>query len=74
LRYYESGCGRRQIAEPPKIMCIVFYSIFSSNSIQWTEIQHDVRFDAVPILSEKILPTIGAVCGDCTSSFGTVMS
>jgi hypothetical protein len=33
-----------------------------------------VRFDAVPLLSEKIPPTIGAVCGNCTSSFGAVMS
>jgi hypothetical protein len=24
LIYYKSGCGRRQVAEPPKIMCYVF--------------------------------------------------
>jgi hypothetical protein len=23
--YYKSGCGRRQIAEPPKIMCVVSF-------------------------------------------------
>jgi hypothetical protein len=34
-------------------MCFVFYSIFSSNSLKWTEIQRAVRFDAVPILSKK---------------------
>jgi hypothetical protein len=25
LIYYKSGCGRRQIAEPPKIMCVVSF-------------------------------------------------
>jgi hypothetical protein len=23
--YYRSGCGRRQVAEPPKIMCVVSF-------------------------------------------------
>ena len=41
LIYYRSGCRRRQIAKPPKIMCSVSCSILSSNSLQWTEI-HDV--------------------------------
>jgi hypothetical protein len=56
-------------------LCVMYSaSIFSSNSLQRTENLRVVRFDAVPILSEKIPPTIGAVCGNCTSSFGTVMS
>jgi hypothetical protein len=74
LIYYGSGCGRRQIAEPPKIMCFIFCFILSSNSFQWTEIHRAVRFDAVPLLSQKIPPIIGAVYGNCTSSFGVVMS
>jgi hypothetical protein len=41
---------------------------------QWTEIHRTVIFVAVPLLSEKIGPPIGAVCGNCTSSFGAVMS
>jgi hypothetical protein len=49
LIYYKSGCGRRQIAEPPKIMCSVSCSILSSNSLQWTENLRAVRFDAVPL-------------------------
>jgi hypothetical protein len=57
-----------------KLCVIYFCSILSFNSLQRTEIQRAVRFDAVPILSEKIPPTIGAVCGNCTSSFGTVIS
>uniref|UniRef100_A0A2N9IPU6 Uncharacterized protein n=1 Tax=Fagus sylvatica TaxID=28930 RepID=A0A2N9IPU6_FAGSY len=61
---------------PNHLKLCVMYSgtILSSNSPQRIEIQCAVRFDAVPILSEKIPPTIGAVCGNCTSSFGTVMS
>ena len=56
-------------------LCVMYSgSILSFNSPQRTEIQRAVRFDAVPILSEKIPPTIGAVCGDCTSNFGAVMS
>jgi hypothetical protein len=47
-----------KIAEPPKIMCFVFYSILSSNSLQWTEIHDVAKFDAVPILSEKIPLTV----------------
>ena len=57
LIYYISECGHRQIAEPLKIMCFVFYSILSSNSLQWIEIHRAVRFDAIPLLSEKISPT-----------------
>ena len=57
LIYYRSRCGRRQIAEPPKIMCFVFYSILSSNNLQWTEIYRAVMFDAIPLLSEKISTT-----------------
>jgi hypothetical protein len=49
LIYYGSGCGHRQIAEPPKIICFVFCSILSTNSLQWTEIHRTVRFDAVPL-------------------------
>ena len=74
LIYYGFGCERRQIAEPPKIMCFIFCSILSSNSLQWIEIHRAVRFDAVPLLSQKIPPTIGAVYGNCTSSFDVVMS
>jgi hypothetical protein len=39
-------------------LCVLYSTLFlSSNSLQWTEIQCAVRFDAVPILSEKIPPT-----------------
>jgi hypothetical protein len=35
-------------------LCVMYSgSILSSNSLQWTEIQRAVRFDAVPILSQK---------------------
>ena len=56
LIYYGSGCGRRQIVELSKIMFFVFCSILSSNSLQWNEIHRAVRFDAVPLLSQKIPP------------------
>ena len=58
-------------------LCVMYSgSILSFNSPQRTEIQRATRFVAVPILSEKIPPTIGAgaVCGNCTSNFGAVMS
>jgi hypothetical protein len=39
-------------------LCVMYSgSILSFNSPQRTEIQRAVRFDAVPILSEKIPPT-----------------
>jgi hypothetical protein len=61
LIYYRSGCGRRQIAEPPKIMFVIcFCFILSSYSLQRTENLRAVRFDAVPLLPEKIPPT-GAI-------------
>ena len=62
-------------------MCIVsFYFgsvltlFYYPNSLQWTEIHHVAKFDAVPLLSKKIVPPISAVYGNCTSSFGVVMS
>uniref|UniRef100_A0A2N9EPH1 Uncharacterized protein n=1 Tax=Fagus sylvatica TaxID=28930 RepID=A0A2N9EPH1_FAGSY len=42
--------------------------------LQWTEIHHVAKFDAVPLLSKKIVPPISVVYGNCTSSFGVVMS
>jgi hypothetical protein len=50
LIYYGSGCGRRQIAEPPKIMFVIYSCfILSSYNLQRTEIHRAVRFDAVPL-------------------------
>jgi hypothetical protein len=62
-------------------MCIIsfyFESVLTlfyyPNSLQWTEIHHVAKFDAVPLLSKKIVPPISVVYGNCTSSFGVVMS
>ena len=50
-----------QVAEPPKIMCVVsfyFGSIlalfYHPNSLQWTEIYDAAKFDAVRLLSQKL--------------------
>uniref|UniRef100_A0A2N9F174 Auxin efflux carrier component n=1 Tax=Fagus sylvatica TaxID=28930 RepID=A0A2N9F174_FAGSY len=50
-----SGCGRRQIAEPPKIMCSVSCSILSSNSLQWTE---NLRAVSPSLILSKLADTI----------------
>ena len=57
LIYYRSECERRQIAEPPNIMFVICSCfILSSYNFQWIENLRAVRFDAVPILPEKIPP------------------
>jgi hypothetical protein len=39
-------------------LCVLYSTLFFlSNSLQWTEIHRAVRFDTVPLLSEKIPPT-----------------
>jgi hypothetical protein len=52
--YYKSLCGRRQVAEPPKNICIVsvcFGSIlalfYHPISLQWTENHHSQGLFAV---------------------------
>ncbi len=56
-------------------LCVLYLALFYHptvpNRLRFMTLQ---SFDAVPILSKKIPPTIGAVCGDCTSSFGAMMS
>ena len=53
LIYYRSGCERRQITEPPKIMCSVSCSILSFNSLQWTEIHDVAKFWCGSIIAWK---------------------
>ena len=55
-------------------LCVMFSgSILSFNSPQRTEIQHAVRFDAVPILSEKIPPTRFTIIPQVSWSIGPNM-
>jgi hypothetical protein len=61
LIYYKSLYGCRQVAEPPKIMCVVsfyFGSVFAlfyhPNNLKWTEIHRTAKFDAIPLLSPKL--------------------
>jgi hypothetical protein len=51
-------------------LCVMYSgSILSFNSLQRTEIQRAVRFDAVPILSEKIPPTTKMILYGCNITF-----
>ena len=54
--YYKSLRGRRQVAKPPKIMCVIpFYFgsvlalFYRPNNLQWTDIHDVAKFDAVPL-------------------------
>ena len=60
------------------VISVCFGSIlvlfYHPNSLQWIEIHHDQGFICGSITVTFYVPTIGIVCGNCTSSFGAMMS
>ena len=55
-------------------LCVLYSVLFYHSTVSSGLRFIVLRFDAVPLLSQKIPFTIGAVYGNCTPSFGVVMS